>query len=189
MPRLAARQPVMNALLHREAQGITFSLFEPYVRDLKGAVRIGANIRQQISKGFTLGYLDELDGDIATGFPILSHFDELSRNFPEHDFARGSTPSGPAWVRRPHTSDPRRGDAMVTHGIREALVTAGNFPQLLTAEQVSTLLGVSAATLNRWAALRETTGEQIGPPCYTLSERVRRWDCAEVRSWLKQVRR
>ena len=35
----------------------------------------------------------------------------------------------------------------------------------------------------------ETTGEQIGPPCYTLSERVRRWDCAEVRSWLKQVRR
>jgi len=48
---------------------------------------------------------------------------------------------------------------------------------------------VSAATLNRWAAIRETTGEQIGPPCYTLSERVRRWDCAEVRSWLKQVRR
>lgn len=78
---------------------------------------------------------------------------------------------------------------MVTHGPGEALFTAGEFPELLTAEQVSTLLGVSAATLNRWAALRETTGEQIGPPCYTLSERVRRWDCAEVRSWLKQVRR
>ena len=78
---------------------------------------------------------------------------------------------------------------MVTHGIREALVTAGNFPELLTADQVSSLLGVSAATLNRWAALRETPGEQIGPPCYTLSERVRRWDAAEVRSWLKQVRR
>jgi predicted DNA-binding transcriptional regulator AlpA len=78
---------------------------------------------------------------------------------------------------------------MVTQGIREALVAAGNFPELLTAEQVSALLGVSAATLNRWAALRETTGEQIGPPCYTLSERVRRWDAAEVRSWLKQVRR
>jgi hypothetical protein len=78
---------------------------------------------------------------------------------------------------------------MVTHGIREALVAAGNFPELLTADEVSVLLGVSAATLNRWAALRETTGEQIGPPCYTLSERVRRWDCAEVRSWLKQVRR
>lgn len=78
---------------------------------------------------------------------------------------------------------------MVTHGLREALVAAGNFPELLTAEQVSALLGVSAATLNRWAAIRETTGEPIGPPCYTLSERVRRWDCAEVRSWLKQVRR
>lgn len=78
---------------------------------------------------------------------------------------------------------------MVTHGIRKALVTAGGFPELLTVDQVSALLGVSAATLNRWASVRETTGEQIGPPCYTLSERVRRWDCAEVRSWLKQVRR
>jgi predicted DNA-binding transcriptional regulator AlpA len=78
---------------------------------------------------------------------------------------------------------------MVTHGLREALVTAGTFPELLTVDQVSALLGVSAATLNRWAALGETTGEQIGPPCYTLSERVRRWDCAEVRAWLKQVRR
>ena len=78
---------------------------------------------------------------------------------------------------------------MVTHGLRETLVAAGNFPELLTADQVSALLGVSAATLNRWASLREATGEQIGPPCYTLSERVRRWDCAEVRAWLRQVRR
>ncbi len=78
---------------------------------------------------------------------------------------------------------------MVTHDIREALVTAGGFPELLAVDQVAALLGVSPATLNRWAALRETTGEQIGPPCYTLSERVRRWDCAEVRAWLKQVRR
>jgi predicted DNA-binding transcriptional regulator AlpA len=78
---------------------------------------------------------------------------------------------------------------MVTHGLREALVTTDRFPELLTAEQLSALLGVSAATLNRWAAIRESTGEQVGPPCYTLSERVRRWDCAEVRSWLTQVRR
>lgn len=78
---------------------------------------------------------------------------------------------------------------MVIHGIRKTHVAAGSFPELLTADQVSALLGVSAATLNRWAAMRETTGEQIGPPCYTLSERVRRWDAAEVRSWLKQVRR
>lgn len=78
---------------------------------------------------------------------------------------------------------------MAPSNIRERVVTAGMFPELLTAEEVSALLGVSAATLNRWAALRETTGEQIGPPCHTLSERVRRWDCAEVRAWLKQVRR
>lgn len=77
---------------------------------------------------------------------------------------------------------------MVTHGLRDNLVTAGNFPELLTAEQVSLLLGVSTATLNRWAAIRETSGQPIGPPSYSLSERVRRWDCAEVRSWLKQVR-
>jgi predicted DNA-binding transcriptional regulator AlpA len=87
------------------------------------------------------------------------------------------------------TRSKQRVNAMVIHGLLEALVSTGSFPELLTAEQVSALLGVSAATLNRWAALRETTGEQIGPPCYTLSERVRRWDCAEVRSWLKQVRR
>lgn len=78
---------------------------------------------------------------------------------------------------------------VATHGIRETLVTAGTFPELLTADQVSGLLAVSAATLNRWVSIRETTGDQTGPPCYTLSERVRRWDCAEVRSWLKQVRR
>jgi predicted DNA-binding transcriptional regulator AlpA len=48
---------------------------------------------------------------------------------------------------------------------------------------------VSAATLNRWAAMREQTGQQIGPPYYSLSERVRRWDTAEVRKWLKQARR
>ncbi len=47
---------------------------------------------------------------------------------------------------------------MVIHGLREALVSTGSFPELLTADQVSALLGVSAATLNRWAALRETTG-------------------------------
>lgn len=78
---------------------------------------------------------------------------------------------------------------MVIHGVREALIASGNFPELLTADQVSALLGVSAATLNRWAAIRETTGQQVGPPCYSLSERVRRWDSAEVRKWLGQVRR
>lgn len=35
---------------------------------------------------------------------------------------------------------------MVTHGLRETLVAAGNFPELLTAEQVSALLGVSVTS-------------------------------------------
>lgn len=62
------------------------------------------------------------------------------------------------------------------------------FPTLLTAEQVADLIGVSAATVNRWGALRDQ-GEEVGPPCYTLSDRVRRWDAAEVHAWLRQVRR
>lgn len=78
---------------------------------------------------------------------------------------------------------------MVIHDMRTDMTTAGQFPELLTAEQVSALLGVSAATLNRWASIRESTGQQTGPPCYTLSERVRRWDASEVRKWLKGVQR
>jgi predicted DNA-binding transcriptional regulator AlpA len=78
---------------------------------------------------------------------------------------------------------------MVIHQVRDGLITSGQFPELLNAEQVSGLLGVSAATLNRWAAIREQTGQQIGPPCYSLSDRVRRWDAAEVRKWLRQVHR
>jgi predicted DNA-binding transcriptional regulator AlpA len=78
---------------------------------------------------------------------------------------------------------------MVIHQVRDGLITSGQFPELLNAEQVSGLLGVSAATLNRWAAIRERTGQQIGPPCYSLSDRVRRWDAAEVRKWLRQVQR
>jgi predicted DNA-binding transcriptional regulator AlpA len=62
------------------------------------------------------------------------------------------------------------------------------FPELLTAEQVAELLGVSAATVSRWGAMREH-GEGVGPPCYTLSDRVRRWDAADVRAWLRQLRR
>ncbi|MBE5461006.1 DNA-binding protein [Mycobacteroides abscessus] len=78
----------------------------------------------------------------------------------------------------------------VVHGIREALIASGNFPDLLTAEQVSALPGVSAAALNRWAAIRERTGQQVGPPCYSLSERVRRRDSApRAAKWLKGVQR
>lgn len=48
-------------------------------------------------------------------------------------------------------------------GVRETFVASGQFPELLTAEQVSAL-EVSVARLNRWAAVREQTGRQIGPP-------------------------
>jgi hypothetical protein len=78
---------------------------------------------------------------------------------------------------------------MVIHHVRDGWTASEEFPELLTAEQVSGLLGVSAATVNRWAAIREQTGQQVGPPCYSLSDRVRRWDAAEVCKWLRQVRR
>jgi predicted DNA-binding transcriptional regulator AlpA len=77
---------------------------------------------------------------------------------------------------------------MATLGIKPTGTAIATFPELLTAEQVAELLGVSAATVSRWGALRER-GEDMGPPCYTISDRVRRWDAAEVRAWLKQVRR
>jgi predicted DNA-binding transcriptional regulator AlpA len=76
---------------------------------------------------------------------------------------------------------------MAILGTNTTAAVIATFPELLTAEQVAELLGVSAATVSRWGALREH-GEHVGPPCYTLSDRVRRWDAAEVRAWLKQVR-
>jgi predicted DNA-binding transcriptional regulator AlpA len=77
---------------------------------------------------------------------------------------------------------------MAILGTNTAAVVTATFPELLTAEQVAELLGVSAATVSRWGALREH-GKDVGPPCYTLSDRVRRWDAAEIRTWLRQVRR
>ncbi|AFJ33654.1 MULTISPECIES: helix-turn-helix transcriptional regulator [Mycobacteriaceae] len=77
---------------------------------------------------------------------------------------------------------------MTTLGIKTSATATATFPELLTAEQVAELLGVSAATVSRWGALREH-GADVGPPCYTLSDRVRRWDAAEVRAWLRKVRR
>lgn len=77
---------------------------------------------------------------------------------------------------------------MATLSSNTAATVIAAFPELLTAEQVAGLLGVSAATVSRWGALREH-GDNVGPPCYTLSDRVRRWDAAEVRAWLRQVRR
>ncbi|QUR68947.1 helix-turn-helix transcriptional regulator [Mycobacterium spongiae] len=72
-------------------------------------------------------------------------------------------------------------------GTKTTATATPTFPELLTADQVADLLGVSAATVNRWGALRDR-GDNVGPPCYALSDRVRRWDVAEVRAWLRQVR-
>lgn len=72
--------------------------------------------------------------------------------------------------------------------ILDTNTTATVFPELLTAEQVADLLGVSTATVSRWGAMRDQ-GQEVGPPCYALSDRVRRWDAAEVRTWLRRVRR
>jgi hypothetical protein len=77
---------------------------------------------------------------------------------------------------------------MTTPEISTGAIVTGTFPTLLTSEQVADLFGVSAATVSRWGALRDH-GEDVGPPCYTLSDRVRRWDAVEVRAWLRQVRR
>lgn len=64
----------------------------------------------------------------------------------------------------------------------------GEFPQLLSAEQAAPLLGVSASTLNRWAARREA-GEDAGPPFHAIGHKLRRWDLDELRAWLAGQKR
>jgi hypothetical protein len=79
---------------------------------------------------------------------------------------------------------------MVIRIARDSLETKPpEFPEFLTADELAAVLGVSAATLNRWASMREETGEEVGPPFHSLSNRVRRWDAGEVRRWLREVRR
>ncbi|MEV3901756.1 hypothetical protein AB0K11_05475 [Mycobacterium sp. NPDC050551] len=85
IPRFAAAEPIKAGLNQRDGRAITFSLFEPYIRDNKSSVQVAANIRRQISRSFTSGYLDELNGDIVTGITQLGHFDNMSRTFPIYD--------------------------------------------------------------------------------------------------------
>ncbi len=63
-----------------------------------------------------------------------------------------------------------------------------DFPQLLCAEQAGPLLGVSASTLNRWAA-RRAAGEEVGPPFHAIGDKLRRWDIDELRAWLTSQKR
>ncbi len=63
-----------------------------------------------------------------------------------------------------------------------------DFPQLLCADQAGPLLGVSASTLNRWAA-RRAAGEEVGPPFHAVGDKLRRWDIDELRAWLASQKR
>jgi hypothetical protein len=49
-------------------------------------------------------------------------------------------------------------------------------------------LGVSASTLNRWAA-RRAAGEEVGPPFHAVGDKLRRWDIDELRAWLASQKR
>jgi hypothetical protein len=77
---------------------------------------------------------------------------------------------------------------MATLGTNTTATVISTFPELLTAEQVAELARGFGRNREPMGALREH-GEDVGPPCYTLSDRVRRWDAAEIRAWLRQVRR
>lgn len=68
----------------------------------------------------------------------------------------------------PRERSPRGVTIMALHQLGANGLAAEGFPDLLTADQVADLPGVSAATINRWGALRDH-GEDIGPPCYSLS--------------------
>lgn len=82
---IAVRKPVREALVRREDQAITYSLFQPLLGDLEHAPLAAYTIRRQISKGFTEDYLRHGAGTIATGIPELEVFDELAVDFPGYD--------------------------------------------------------------------------------------------------------
>jgi hypothetical protein len=74
------------------------------------------------------------------------------------------------------------------HPLLEISSLPTDFPQLLSADQAAPLLGVSASTLNRWAARREA-GEDTGPPFHVVGNKLRRWDLDELRAWLTGQKR
>lgn len=77
------RDPVAEALRHREAQAVTWAYFQPHMGDLANDSRARAVVRREISNGFTTDYLDYEGGSIATGIRELQAFDHLARVFPE----------------------------------------------------------------------------------------------------------
>ena len=65
-------------------------------------------------------------------------------------------------------------------------MSAPEFPELLTAKDVSRITGVPVSTLHLWAVQRES-GQPVGPVCYKLG-RNRRWSRTDVLDWLAQNR-
>lgn len=73
---------VQSTLRRREDQAVTFSLFAHPLTTLGHSEFVEGIVRTQISMGFTKDYLEQFEGDIATGIAGLGSFDSLSRSFP-----------------------------------------------------------------------------------------------------------
>lgn len=77
------RDPIAEALRHREAQAVTWSYFEPHMGDLADNANARATVRREISTGFTTDHLRHLGGTIATGIRELHAFDHVAEVFPD----------------------------------------------------------------------------------------------------------
>jgi len=77
---------VLEALLRREQEAITYSYFRSHMGDLANRPSAEFTVRRTISLEYTRDYLDFLDADLATGIRGVDRFDdELSRFFPQFD--------------------------------------------------------------------------------------------------------
>ncbi|MDU0294861.1 hypothetical protein, partial [Saccharothrix longispora] len=79
------RDPVQEALRHREDEAVTFNYFSRFLKDVRSNDHIEYAIRRKISEGFSLDNQRHGNGDIATGIPELGFFDHLALDFPHHD--------------------------------------------------------------------------------------------------------
>lgn len=62
------------------------------------------------------------------------------------------------------------------------------FDELLTANDVSHLIGVSPSLLNEWALAADEGGVAQGPPHLRISSKRRRWRAGDVAAWLDSRR-
>lgn len=62
-------------------------------------------------------------------------------------------------------------------------------PELLSADDVAKLLGVSRATVYGWASARDAGQLVDAPAHYRIGERRVRWARADVMKWLAEQRR